>query len=234
MDYNRNQLYFNPIPEKSFKTGVIFAIAGIIILIIGINSGVVGIVIGLVVIGLGVLLIVKTVNYNKNRTIITDAEIDTACADHLKDLKSLAMKKLGIDEEQVKEADPIQIDDYYYKDLRASTVQYKKGDDGRFRSSHYNAVMFLFSAERVFCYEYRFSLLTDEKQEETVEIHYNDIDSVLTKSDEVKYGSVPIKFENFTLNSRTASIGATVFDMGKVERSVNAMRNLVRSKQSHR
>jgi len=232
MDYNRNQLYFNPIPKKSFETGVIFAIVGIIILIVGINLGVVGIVIGLVVIGLGVLLIVKTVNYNKNRTIITDAEIDTTCADHLKNLKSMAIKKHSIDEDQVKEYDPLQFEGYYYERLPNAAFQYKKGDDGKLRSSNYNAVMFLFSSEQVFCYEYKFSLLEDKKQEKTDEYFYKDIVSVSTQSDAKTHGDVTFNFEYFKLTtSGGTTISAQYSVTGETEDALKAMKNLLRNKK---
>ena len=59
----------------------------------------------------GIVLIVKTVRDNS----ISDTEIDWICANYVKNnLKPMALKKLGIDEDQVKEVAPIQFHGYYF------------------------------------------------------------------------------------------------------------------------
>jgi len=189
--------------------------------------------IGLVI---GLILLHKATSFNKTVISISDQEIDQICMEHLLSLKSMAIKKHGIDEEQIKESDPIQFDGYYFKPLGAKPPVIKRGNDGRIRSSNYNAIIMMFSSEQVYCYEYRFSLLKDEKQVSTDEYFYNDIVSVSTKTDIVTYGKSSINTENFSLTtSGGTTIGATIFDIERAEKSINAMKNLLRiKKQQHK
>jgi len=176
-------------------------------------------------------------DYNRNRTVVTGQDLDKICADYLKsDVESMALKKLGIDKSQVMEVAPICFDGYYYKELKTSKPRIKKGSDGKERSSHYNAVMFFFSADQVYCYQLRFSLLEDKKQEATDELFYRDIVSVSTTSDTISYGSgdkkSTISFEEFTLTtSGGTKMDATIADIETAEHSIQEMRNLLRRKK---
>lgn len=175
--------------------------------------------------------------YNENRTVVNGSDLDKICADYIKsDVESIALKKLGIDKSQVQEVAPICFDGYYYKELKTSKPKIKKGNDGKERSSHYNVVMFFFSADQVYCYQLRFSLLEDKKQEATDELFYRDIVSVSTTSDTISYGSgdkkSAISFEEFTLTtSGGTKMDATIFDIATAEQSIQEMRNLLRRKK---
>jgi hypothetical protein len=179
----------------------------------------------------------KVDDYNKKRIVVSGRELDKICADYLKsDVESMALKKLGIDKSQVQEVAPICFDGYYYKELKTSKPKFKKGEDGKERSSHYNVVMFFFSAEQVYCYQLRFSLLEDKKQEATDELFYRDIVSVSTTSDTISYGSgdtqSAISFEEFTLTtSGGTKMDATISDIETAEHSIQEMRNLLRRKK---
>jgi len=226
MDYERNKLYFFPIPEKiaeKKKIGLIRIVIIIIGFIIMVSTGgeIGGIITGLVVLAFGIFLVVLVVKYNskaekeadefnKNRIVVSDAEIDKVCTDHLSNLKSKALDKLGIVEDQVKETDPIQFDGYYYDVVAGKNYYHKEGADGTHRSSNYNAVIFFFSKDQVYCYQYRFSLLENKEQETTEEYFYTDIVAVATKTDTVTYNcedddgkqqSISINKEDFTLTT---------------------------------
>ncbi|MCL2711011.1 MAG: hypothetical protein FWE95_09025 [Planctomycetaceae bacterium] len=164
--------------------------------------------------------------FNRNRIIVTDAEIDEVVSNYFKDnLKSMALHKLGVDEEQVQEISPIHIGNYYFNDIpTASSVKRKTGKDGRNRASHYEVLTFLFSADQVYCYRLRFSLLEGKKQETTDEYFYRDIVSVSADS----VGDI---YEFKLTTSGGTSIGTTVFDFGAAERSVQDMRRLLRIKK---
>lgn len=243
MDYEYNKLYFDPIPEKSFGGGLAAIICGFFMLMagIGIDLEVGGkaalIIFGLGFMVLGVYLTIRTSNFNKSRMIVTDEDIDRVRSEHLKNLKSMAIKKLGIDEEQVNEANPIIFHYYDHNILLESSACSKKGDDGIWRFSNYTALIFLFSAEQVYYYEYKFSFLNDKKQEMTDEYFYNDIVSASTKSDVIKfstaaYGDITQTVERFILTtSGGTSVGAILINMEGVQESINAMKNLMRSKK---
>jgi hypothetical protein len=259
MDYERNKLYFFPVEEKIFekkKIGLIRIAMIIVGLIVMVSTGAVGgVITGITIVGVGVLLIVLLVNsnkkakkeveeFNKNRTVVSDAEIDKVCADHISNLKSKALEKNGMDEDQFKETDPIQFDGYYFDVVAGKHYWHKEGSDGIHRSSNYNAVVFLFSADQVYCYQYRFSLLEDKKQVTTEEYFYTDIVSVATKTDTTTYKwkdkdgkeqSVSISHEDFTLTtSGGTSIGATILERENTQKAINSMKNHVRNKKQQK
>jgi hypothetical protein len=252
MDYQRNKHYFFPTPKKKhspIKIGLWPIIAIIIGCFMLILSGGVGAVIvaGLtaIVIGIAWIAIIKNVNkkealkvqkFNNNRIIVSDSEIDKAATDYLeKVLKSKALKKLGIDEEQVQEIAPIKFNGYDYKNLVGSEPKHIKGEDGRIRSSHYNAVIFFFSAEQVYCYQLRLSLWEEDRTQETTEEYfYRDIVSVSTNSEPIIFEDfkIPFNTEYFKLTTTGGTyMQAYVFDMGDAERSIQSMRQLLRNKK---
>jgi len=231
VDYDRNKKYFE---EKNLKGAIITLIIGVIICLAGLggkdSAGVV--IVGLIIGGIGGFLI-----YSKTAGRMTDDEIDQICQDAIKDVKVRALKKHGLDEDQVKEADPIIFDGYYYKNIRSGCL-FQEGKDNVWRSSTYEAVVFFFSAEQVYCYEYRFSIVADEKQEATEEYFYRDIVSAATASDTVTYKmkdgkEQSINYEKFKLTtSGGTSISASVLNMSNADRSINAMKSLLRNKKS--
>jgi hypothetical protein len=147
----------------------------------GLLGSLVNVLIGLALIVAGIWGIRRS-NNKANR--ITDTEIDRECQNYVKDLKSRALQKLGIDDDQVKEILPIQFGSYCYEDIPSATqpVRDKIGRDERLRTSNYHSVIFLFSAEQVYRYSLIFSLLEDEELEETDECFYSDVVSVNTVS----------------------------------------------------
>jgi len=251
MDYERNNLYFFPTPAKipyHRKFGRIpFVFIGIGIFLIMLMSGTsssAGVILGLPIMAVGIVWIGIVVSsnakndteaeeFNKNRTIVSDSEIDEAASSYLHNrLKSKALKKLGIDEDQCKEILPIQFDGYYYYELKTSEPEIKRGNDGRYRSSHYNKTMFFCSAEQIYCYQLRFSLLKDEEQEISREFFYRDIVDASTTSGTIGKGEDKVSFEEFTLiTTGGTEMGASIFDEETAERSIQGMRSLLRSKK---
>ena len=248
MDYARNELYFYPTDEKepilkSFKMAFIPIVIGAIVLLASWGYAI-GVIIGLAFVAAGALWIWRVVAHNKkqkkeaadfnaNRTIVTGADLDKAALDHLSNLRSRAIDKLGIDEEQVKEATPIQFHGYYYKKINGKYPLVNYNDWNR--SSYYNAVIYLCSDKQIYCYEYRFSLLDTIEQHSTEEVFYRDIVSVATQSDSEKITEEhEIGFENFVLTtSGNTKLWATIsnFNDDAVKRSISSMKTKVREKK---
>jgi len=265
MDYKRNKNYFVP---KAGCLPIIVILFGTILLFGGFSEGsVLAILTGLGILALGIFWIIKTLKDNS----ITDAEIDNICRNYANNLKSMALEKLGIDEDQAKEIEPIQFGFYSTEEIPGTMlpVHYKDGKDDWLRSSNYCAVIFFFSADQIYWYSRTFSLLEEEVLVETDESFYGDIVSVKTKSGvfdrlegsketklivKVLSSLFPMgtlmrflmwlgwvkkkntRFEKFTLTTSgntemDAMISAT--DMATVERSINGMKSLLRSKKQH-
>jgi len=255
MDYARNYHYFFPTPRKKPISKEPTEIrGGIIIIIIGfcLAYSLPEPILGLVVAVIGIAWIAKIkysdaedakkikesnqtiIEYNKNNCIVVqDSEIDMVVKNYIdNNLKSMALNKLAISEEECKEIEPIQIGDYYLLDnLKNFKPEIRIGSDKRCRSSLYNAIIFLFSANQIFCYQVIFSLLKDEKQETAKEFFYRDIVEICTKSEIISLDGEKIEVEEFTLTT----IGGTemkdsISDKAMI-RSVQNMKKLLRSKK---
>lgn len=214
MEYKRNKMYFD---TSSMKVAIA-------ILIIGIVLTLAQPVVGILVLIIGVFLFVKF--------RIKDEQIDAAVASQLSNMKERALKKLGLDEDEVNEIAPISFDGYVYKDALI-----KKGKDGKYRSSKYQAVMFFFSSNEVHCYTYDFSLIEDSQRESTDVYFYKDIVSVSTQTEGTEYTvgngkSGKFDYEYFRLTTAGGtSISCSVRNADDAQRSINGMRSLIRSKK---
>lgn len=220
MDYKRNQKYFQPM---NLKLPIIICVVGLVLML----AGDAGVVLGLAAIAVGVLLIVLQV---KGRP--TDADIDAVVASQLKGMKSRALRKLGLDEDEVSEIAPISFDGYVYK-----RALIKQGKDGKYRSNKYQAVMFFFSSNEVHCFTYDFSITESGQKESTDVYFYKDIVSVSTQTDGTEYSvgkgkSSQFDYEYFKLTTTGGtSISCAVRNIDKAQRSINGMRSLIKSKK---
>ena len=210
MNYERNKKYFNS--ARNLYIGSIAAmVIGAVLMIIGFAAfeTVIGI-LGLLVIagGIGLLVYMK-------KSIVTDAEYDQAVSTKLTGMMQKGLDKLGIDEEEVKEIEPIWFGGYDYK--TASRV--KKGEDNIWRSDRYEYVILFFSSNEVHLYKYRFDTTSDSESEETDVYFYKDIVSVATVSDTIDKGTKKIHSEYFRLTTAGGTtISASLRDIDNAQR----------------
>lgn len=217
MDYKKNQKYFQPL---NLTAAITICFFGVILL--AVNS-----VVGLITTALGILIIVLQVKARPK-----DADIDAAAMSQLQDLKARALRKLGVDEEEVNEIAPIYFHDYVYE-----KALLKRGKDGKYRSNKYRAVIFFFSSNEVYCYTYDFSITESSQREFTDVYFYNDIVSVSTTTEGTEYSvgngkSSPFDYECFRLTTTGGtSISCVVSNADDAQRSINGMRSLIKSKK---
>lgn len=103
---------------------------------------------------------------NKNRQIET------------LNLKKKGLGKLGIDEDQVQEVEPICLIGPVYKE-----GWHRRGSDNINRYSVYQVTYIFCSAEQVYVYQYKIDLASDEKKERAEEYFYKDITNFTTNDD---------------------------------------------------
>ena len=161
-----------------------------------------------------------------------DKDFDNILHSHIGKLNiyEMALQKLGVDESQIKEIDPILLDGFFFDHPRfigAASVAYalgdsvkaldkmeidpigtyvKKGADGVYRFSKYKFSYLLFSIKQLYIYSYRFDLTNFRTYEETVEFFYKDIDSirVITKvNDRQIYGKGCLGFLDISYETFT-------------------------------
>ena len=100
------------------------------------------------------------------------------------DFKNKALEKIGLDESQVNEIEPVHFQGYYF-DEKDSTFA-KWGKDRKWRSSAYQISWIFFSSTQIYVYQYTFHLTEDSKKASTEEYFYRDITNFSTSSDTVE------------------------------------------------
>lgn len=230
MNYELTKKYFKVVDETiNYTAYITMIIVGIIMMPMINIVPVIGI-IGIGFIVLGIFLIVNRKNKIKaeKNSIPSDSQYDAEVAKKLARLKEQALNKLGLDEDEVKEIEPISFHNYVYK----GASNYKVGQDKQYRTNKYEAVMLFFSQSEVHCYKYRFDTTEDKKTEETDVYFYRDVVSVATASDEVKLGDQSLNYEYFKLTTAGGTaLTVSLQDVDNAQRSINAMRSLLKEKK---
>ena len=222
MDYSKNLKYFS---EFSPKLPIGLIVVGAIVFLAGLGGSAGAAIVGLLLIAAGVAII-----YFKLNGKLSDQEYDNAVISMLDGIDQKALNKLGIDEDEVKEIDPITFDGYVVSGFDYA----KKGKDNKWRTNKYQSTTLLFSANEVHCYTYTYSTTEEKKTEATDVYFYKDIVSVSTASDTVKYPGEDkdTEYEYFKLTTAGGTaLTVTLRDVEGAQRSINAMRQLLKQKK---
>lgn len=99
------------------------------------------------------------------------------------DFKQKALNKIGLDESQVNEIEPVHFEGYYFDEKKTYA---KWGKDRKWRSSAYQISWIFFSDTQVYVYQYTFNMDEDGKKESTEEYFYKDITNFSTSCDTVE------------------------------------------------
>ena len=112
---------------------------------------------------------------------ISDYEYDQMLRSILSsnDYKAMAINKIGLDESEISEIDPVHFEGFVYD----KQSLYKRGEDGKDRSSKYQVTWIFFSAVQLYIYQNTFNMDEDGKSERTEEYFYKDITSFSTSSE---------------------------------------------------
>ena len=116
---------------------------------------------------------------------MTDAEYDAMVRAKLNsmDVKKKALAKIGLDESQVNEIEPVHFEGFLFDERNAYALL---GKDRVWRSSAYQISWIFFSDTQVYVYQYTFNMDEDGKKEATEEYFYKDITNFSTVSDSVE------------------------------------------------
>lgn len=115
---------------------------------------------------------------------ISDEEYDRMVQSVLNanDYKQKALSKIGLDEEEVSEIEPVHFEGFQFD--KSSFA--KQGEDGKYRSSKYQVSWLFFSGTQVYLYQNTFNMDEDGKKESTEEYFYKDITNFSTSTDTVE------------------------------------------------
>lgn len=95
--------------------------------------------------------------------------------------KEMALRKLGIEEEEVKEIAPVTFEGYIFNDKVDNLVA--RATANTWVSSEYMITWLFFGEREVFIYQYSFSMTSDSKKENTMQYFYQDITNFTASSE---------------------------------------------------
>ena len=213
-----------------------FAVIAVVIGIAAGNSqnGLIGFVVFVAIFGAGAWLTEVVIGQETIVEEISDWKYDASVKSNLQNLKKKALERLGIDEDEVKEVQPISFGDYCF-DYGLDYVA-KQGKDGKWRSNFYKTAIIFFSQNELHSYVLTFCTTQTLEKEQTDVYFYQDIVSVSTSSkiQKVEIGDDKYSFstEEFTLTTKGGnSITVNVENVSDIQSSVNAMRALLKEKK---
>jgi hypothetical protein len=99
------------------------------------------------------------------------------------DYKQKALNKIGLDESQVSEIEPVHFEGCLFDEKKGFA---KRGKDKLWRSSAYQISWIFFSSAQIYVYQYTFNMDEDGKKESTEEYFYRDITNFSTSADTVE------------------------------------------------
>ena len=234
VNYERNKLYFFP---KSVGTGWMpFALIGfsIILFIIQSNTG------GysgrdtsqaisvfpwlLMIFGVFWIIIVYVMNIE-----VTDEEYDSAVYNKFKsiDITQTALEKIGLDEDQVNEIQPVSFHGYRVDKEAAE----KTGKDGKLRTSKYDATVLFFSDSQVFMYQQIFDMIDGTKLEYTLEYFYKDIVSFSTSTKTSEKNKNAKGISTFTLIVPNDEFYCSMGNISDADAVIGAVKQKLREKR---
>ena len=95
--------------------------------------------------------------------------------------KQMALRKLGIDEEEVQEIEPVTFEGYVFNDKMDNLVA--RASTNKWVSSEYMITWLFFGDREVFIYQYSFSMTSDSKKENTMQYFYQDVTNFTASSE---------------------------------------------------
>ena len=174
--------------------------------------------------------------------VMSDKDYDGIVKNFLakQDFRKKALDKIGLDESELKEIDPVQFEGWAYG--KNNNVSYsKRGKDGIWRSSTYQVSWLFFSATQVYLYQNTIHFDKDDKKVATEEYFYKDITNFSTSSDteESSYWNPKQKkmlLENVDSNRFALTVPGDKFYCSMeqneyTERAIQAMKSKLREKK---
>ena len=158
-------------------------------------------------------------------------------------LKQKALNKLGIDEDQVKEVDPICLEGPAYK----TSTWRRRGGDQTNRYSAYQVTYIFCSSDQVYAYQYTINLDSDEKKERAEEYFYKDITNFTSIDDTEEFefevtkgGCKPsTEMQRIKVNTNTFKIAVpgdafecSMISNSEIEGQIQALKAKLREKKN--
>lgn len=173
--------------------------------------------------------------------LLKDEEYDALVMNLIKSMnfKQKALNKIGLDESELQEIDPVNFEGFYFDD--GTKTFSKLGKDKKWRSSAYQISWLFFSSTQVYLYQYTFNTDEDGKQELTEEYFYKDITNFQTSTDTIETPTwdpkkdkkilVNVDSNRFTLSVPGDKFKCSMQQNDYTERAIQAMKAKLREKK---
>lgn len=145
-------------------------------------------------------------------------------------LRAKALKKIGLDEEEVNEIPPVMFQGYTFKNAYA-----KKRGNGNWVASNYEVTWIFFSSTQIYVYKCMFSMDEDKTKETTLEYFYKDVTAFSTSSEaekaKINGHDEEIETEKFTLVVPGDKLYVSMGDIEDADSIIQAMKQKLREKK---
>lgn len=186
---------------------------------------------------------------------LNDQDYDAIVMNKVKstDWKQKALDKIGLDETQVNEIEPVFFHNFvfYVRDNDSNdpndlgNLLIIRGKDKKWRSSRYQLSYILFSSDQIYVYQFTFNLNTDEKNERTEEYFYKDITNLSTITNTVEreapekkncgggqvISRTQIEINEFTITVPGDKFNCAMYANEESERAIQGMKAKLREKK---
>lgn len=172
---------------------------------------------------------------------ISDEEYDAMVEKVLQsnDFKKKALDKIGLDEDQLKEIEPVHFEGFLYD---KDSLSKRSDNDSLWRSSKYQVSWLFFSNNQLYLYQNTFNMDEDGKKEATEEYFYKDVTNFSTSTDTVEtpvYDKKQNKtvLENVNSNRFAITVPGDKFycslqQNDYTERAIQGMKAMLRDKKN--
>lgn len=156
-------------------------------------------------------------------------------------LKNRALGKIGLDESQVNEIEPVHFESYKF-DNKAYA---RRGADGFWRSSAYQVTWIFFSDTQVYVYQYTLNMDEESKKESSEEYFYKDVTNFSTSSESIEKESVAsvscngtvtydrytVDYDDFTIVVPGDKMRCSMHQSDYTQRAIQGMKAKLREKK---
>lgn len=160
------------------------------------------------------------------------------------DTKKMALRKLGIEEEEVREIEPVTFEGYVFNDKVDNLVF--PATTNLWVSSEYMITWLFFGENEVFIYQYTFSMINDSKKEKTMQYFYQDVTNFTASSETyqkiaaksggclkgTEYMQVSANADEFAIVVPGDKLRCSMTPTDNTDAAIRGMRNKLREKKN--
>ena len=158
--------------------------------------------------------------------------------------KAMALRKLGIDEEEVQEIEPVSFEGYVFNDKQDNLVA--RSGMNTWVSSEYMITWLFFGDKELFIYQYAFNMISDSKRENTMQYFYQDVTNFTSASEtyqkivaessgcmgKSQYMQVSANADEFKIVVPGDTLRCSMSPTNETDAAIRGMRNKLREKKN--